>query len=385
MNQLVYVIVAQAAIALMLTAILFLCWLRVDRRPHALTWSLAFAVVTVSYALNVARGLMPHALYWALVNGLSLAAMGLAFAGFWQRAGRPPRPRRLLAVLLGAELLVVWFRVGTPHVGLTMAIVPLCSMAAMVGISVVLLRQERRLGVAERGMIFAAVFFGISQGVAGFVALQQGPDGDASVREVYNQVSFLTMPAAFAGIGMFALFIIASDLADGLRSLALTDQLTGVTNRRGFWEAAERARAEAARTGEPLSIALADIDHFKTVNDTHGHPVGDRVLQATAVRLGQELRAGDLMARVGGEEFAFLFPRTDEAAAHGICERLRNGMAMSPVVVDQIELEITCSFGLSSVDVHDTSIQSAIAAVDRSLYQSKIGGRNQVSSTGAAD
>jgi diguanylate cyclase (GGDEF)-like protein len=133
-----------------------------------------------------------------------------------------------------------------------------------------------------------------------------------------------------------------------LHELATHDPLTGATNRRALHDVLQRNVALAARTHLPLSLLMIDIDHFKRVNDGHGHPVGDRVLRTVAARIQERLRAQDLLARYGGEEFLVVLPLTSCEGARRVAEDIRAAVAQPPVVVDALELPVTVSVGVAT-------------------------------------
>ena len=136
----------------------------------------------------------------------------------------------------------------------------------------------------------------------------------------------------------------------------------------------------AKRYGTPLSLTLFDLDHFKQVNDTHGHPAGDRVLVAVARTVEQSLRESDVLARVGGEEFVVLLPNTNEEGAVDFAERLREALqAISPLTLE-LDAQITASFGVVEFDrdSDDSTGDALIAAADAALYNAKWLGRNRV-------
>ncbi len=160
-----------------------------------------------------------------------------------------------------------------------------------------------------------------------------------------------------------------------LESLAALDGLTGIKNRRAFGTRLEEEVARATRYNLPLALLLLDVDYFKSYNDTFGHPAGDEVLKTVAHILGQNARETDMAARYGGEEFVMLLPQTDTAGAWIIAERIRQAIAGQPWP----HRLVTVSVGMSSLlPVVDTGSQ-IIARADQALYQSKAGGRNQVS------
>src|SRR5207249_3948484 len=150
-------------------------------------------------------------------------------------------------------------------------------------------------------------------------------------------------------------------------SLASTDPLTGTANRRGWEEDFRRALAHAQKTGLPLSLVLIDIDHFKDFNDQHGHQAGDRLLKEVAARWMIHLRAADVLARFGGDEFAMILPNCPQWAARAIAER----------ICAAVPLGVTCSAGVSAWDGQE-SLESLVARADRALYRAKEEGRSRV-------
>jgi diguanylate cyclase (GGDEF)-like protein len=162
---------------------------------------------------------------------------------------------------------------------------------------------------------------------------------------------------------------------------ARTDSKTGLLNVSTWEREAESEIARALRTRSPLSIALLDIDHFKAVNDTHGHLVGDRVLRAVTDALSSQLRDYDRAGRFGGEEFVVLLPQTTELDAHRIAERLRRHIAELRVPVDDSEgadvVRLTVSVGVAGMDGTAGELTEMLAAADAALYYAKEAGRNR--------
>jgi diguanylate cyclase (GGDEF)-like protein len=158
-----------------------------------------------------------------------------------------------------------------------------------------------------------------------------------------------------------------AQLLEQLEQLAGTDPLTGIANRRAWDEALAREIAAAQRAGDPICVALLDLDHFKHVNDAHGHQHGDRVLQAVVAAWAGELRPRDLLARLGGEEFAILLPGSDAATGHGVAERLRAAMPAGTT---------TCSAGVAAWD-GTADAATLLATADEMLYLAKQAGRDR--------
>ncbi len=159
--------------------------------------------------------------------------------------------------------------------------------------------------------------------------------------------------------------------------LARIDPLTGLLNRRALIEQGERLRAAAQRHRRPLALIIFDLDHFKFINDLHGHAVGDEVLKETASLLQRLCRRDDLAARWGGEEFILLLPDTDISAAINLAERLREQLQQRKLWAGDAQIELRASFGLAALS-EQSSIDALIVQADKFLYQAKQGGRNRI-------
>ena len=157
--------------------------------------------------------------------------------------------------------------------------------------------------------------------------------------------------------------------------LASTDELTGLANRRAFLRQLDREIAGAAEFGWPLAVAIFDVDHFKAVNDRHGHAIGDRVLQQIAARAGSAVRGGDLVGRIGGEEFGILMPGATAEDATNVAERLRQAMEMAPTLDDLPS--ITVSVGIAARE-YQRDASALLEVADVALYAAKNAGRNRV-------
>lgn len=161
-----------------------------------------------------------------------------------------------------------------------------------------------------------------------------------------------------------------------LRELSITDELTGVYNRRHVLELAEAERIRAKRSGRPLSIALLDVDGFKAINDTYGHAGGDAALQQLAAICRGHARAGDYFARFGGEEFMFLLPDTDSSSATEFAGRLRAALAGTSVNYHGRRILFTVSIGIATLA--DEDIDCLVLRADNALYAAKRSGKNRL-------
>ncbi|WDG55976.1 GGDEF domain-containing protein [Pseudomonas chlororaphis] len=163
-----------------------------------------------------------------------------------------------------------------------------------------------------------------------------------------------------------------------LQRLATTDVLTQSSNRRHFFECANREFEQACQQGTPLAFLLLDIDDFKVINDTYGHPEGDNVLQRIAETGRATLRRGDLFGRIGGEEFAALFPGCAPDMARQVAERLQREIQRLTFSHGEEQFSITVSQGLTSLTADDENLDSLFARADAAMYEAKRQGKNRI-------
>lgn len=164
-----------------------------------------------------------------------------------------------------------------------------------------------------------------------------------------------------------------------LRQIADRDGLTDLLNRRALDARMSEAFSYFQRRGRPLSVALVDLDHFKQINDTHGHPAGDAVLQEVAQRLAEVVRDYDTVGRYGGEEFMLILPDTVAWSARLVAERVRAAVAEAPVPYQALELAITASVGVATIDFDfHGELTQLVEVADEALYEAKRRGRNRV-------
>ncbi len=163
-----------------------------------------------------------------------------------------------------------------------------------------------------------------------------------------------------------------------LRIQATHDSLTGLFNRMAILETLDRELTRSIRENTPLAVIMVDLDHFKGINDTHGHQAGDAVLKETARRMLSSLRAYDSVGRYGGEEFLVVIPGSDMDAAVELAERLRLGVSAQPVSVDGTMISATLSLGLAVSTGEITRPEQLLQRADEALYGAKAAGRNRV-------
>ena len=199
------------------------------------------------------------------------------------------------------------------------------------------------------------------------------------------------VPLALVFGGASIVLVIALEQAwSTVNELAMVDSLTGLSNRLSFAPAAEREIELARRHHQPLALLMLDVDHFKAINDRHGHLAGDQVLVEVGKRCRETLRTTDLLARWGGEEFIMLLPNTPQVRAQQLAERVREAVSASAqLVVDGHSVQVTVSVGVAGTVGAATgptvSLELLIQQADEALYRAKHAGRDQVSMSGHKD
>jgi diguanylate cyclase (GGDEF)-like protein len=167
------------------------------------------------------------------------------------------------------------------------------------------------------------------------------------------------------------------DVMTALKESAIRDGLTGIYNRRHLEERLAEEFARYQRYGSELSILLFDLDHFKRVNDQHGHLAGDAVLRATASRIAAAIRTMDVFARYGGEEFMLILPETGLGAAMLVAEKVRKLIGVERVDIGNTQLQVTASVGACAAHAGLSSYEALIRGADSALYGAKAQGRNR--------
>jgi diguanylate cyclase (GGDEF)-like protein len=186
-------------------------------------------------------------------------------------------------------------------------------------------------------------------------------------------------PRSFSSRDLVILQELAGACMDRIELLesAATDSLTGAMTRRAFKTEAEQFISLARRHQHDLSCIALDIDHFKNVNDSYGHAVGDQVLKAVAAACKATLRAGDLLGRLGGEEFAIVLPHVDRQAAFAVAEKVRESISALDIPSEHGAIKVTASLGITSLSIVGKEIETLLAQADAAMYQAKHGGRNR--------
>ncbi|MGV8839645.1 MAG: diguanylate cyclase [Bauldia sp.] len=364
------------------TGLLLWSWLQ-HRRETSLLWlSAGYALAGVGNSLLAFRDVLPDFFTVQLANAVVLYGLGLGWNAARSFAGR----RTTQLVPAGAAL--AWMLVvQIPAIGqafewrvtiVSLVMAALCVLAA------------REVWLADRLRTRAAV--AIVFGFHAAVVLARIPFAvvgwfKGGIEEPYQDIQF-SIFAIESAIFVYALAVLMVTLVKErvetrLRAAALTDPLTGLPNRRALFDRANSMIAHGARYKRPTAVIVFDLDRFKQINDTYGHPVGDAVLQAFASAARDTLRAGDCIGRIGGEEFAAILPDTDEDCGRIAAERIMRAFAGGVADLHSSRANCTASAGLSSSLGSTMSIEMMLNAADKALYEAKRLGGNQLRTAAA--
>ena len=311
---------------------------------------------------------------WTACSVLGLIAVYAAIRSGWSRRFKDPA-LTLAQILYAITCCAAAFVIAGPARGVTLPILAIILMFGIFGLT-----TRQMLGV----LVYSLVAFGVASGV---VAARDEPDYPTVVAAAYvGMVVVVLLSSTFLTTRVQStrehLRRQKAELAQALeqiRQLATHDDLTGLLNRRAMLDRMQLEQRRSLRSGSPLLIAQLDIDHFKAVNDTHGHAAGDLVLQSFADTVRRNVRDTDVLARWGGEEFVLLLCDTPAADAVALMERLRQAVQAMQVPVAQggQPITVTVSIGLARHTPADP-LAGTLERADRALYAAKAGGRNRV-------
>jgi len=362
-----------------LSIIFFIAWKTLGEQPYALSWSVGFLGATCQWFFTLQSDWFPsYETYWLTVNAFALVLITLGIRGHCQRTDCQNLPSNLWPYAAVVYAGIIWTTVVDAHIGFSVALIPATACVTLFLSALMIIRHREVSRPAEWAAATSMVIFAISQGIAAGMAAMQGAAGDSTYQSLYVDYNFLTLPAGYMGMGMFIIFMLASDISIDMKQLAIHDQLTGILNRRGLGEQGASAYAAFRRTGRPVSVIMTDIDRFKFINDEYGHAVGDAALVHFAELLIENRRVDDILARVGGEEFAIVLQGADLQGALNIAVDLCAKIEANAMQIDDNTLKMTASFGVATVSNKDTCLSDTIIRADRALYRSKRAGRNQV-------
>lgn len=349
---------------------------RFERWP--LWWGLSNILIGLGLIGVGLRGNIPDILSIPLANTVSWIGYLLILFGVRSFAGRPARlPLYLLAVAAAALPLFLWNEPDgfVKRVVLVAVLVMACDML-LVREGLLLWRRERLASGAILAALFAptVVLFAIRGYLAatGQLGTELFPANDANQWVAATGTAFLLLR------GSALLLLAAERNRNTLVAIAQHDPLTGAMNRSGLERAMARIATDAGKRPGRLTLLLIDIDHFKSLNDTHGHAAGDRILQLFAEAARSELRASDVLARHGGDEFVALLPHMSTRDAVRVANRIRSAFGRALAGRDGVTLQPTLSIGVAEGNAASNELEALLEQADEALYRSKRLGRDRV-------
>nr|WP_314544733.1 GGDEF domain-containing protein [uncultured Massilia sp.] len=378
MSVLLLLLVTTALSAVMLMVLLSLARHAV---PGVRQWSIANALAIVALLLFAARGHVPDVLSFDAANLLLLCSPIFMYAGFLLHLGKRVPVRRLAAWAVLSTLALAWFRYAVDATALRIALTSLFH-GVVNGAIAWALRRSASPGRARYPARFAFWSAALQTAcyAARFVLYVVQFDIAVSVFDasLMNLVFVALGTLALPTLTMGAVMMANADIIARTTYAAEHDYLTGAWTRRAFSKLAERERERIARSGGELSVLVFDADHFKAINDTYGHAMGDRVLGDIVLRTGTVIRGIDSCARLGGEEFAVLLPQTGASPALVAAERLRTTLEQGCVGDgDGGLIRYTVSVGVATLEPNE-AVARMMERADAALYAAKSAGRNRV-------
>jgi diguanylate cyclase (GGDEF)-like protein len=357
---------------------LYVVGTRLESRSHALVWSVAFSLSSLQWGLlGLSRLSAPRVVVTAIASLLGLGATILYAHGFRLRRGGRRDEQLFIATAVLVTVTMAACLLLDPQLTTRYFLVPACKAIFFIWAMANLFRSRRSASAAEWSVMVLLLLI-VSEAML-LPAITLARDLGVTSLEVERFAAlraqvFTTGPAT-AATTLFTLLLIAADFSAERRRLVQTDPLTGVLNRLGF-EQALRAAGRRRR----ISVAIADIDHFKAINDRFGHAAGDAALAAFANRLAAGVRQSEVVGRIGGEEFALLL---DDAPAEALARMEAMREAAAAVTIERHpDLRFTVSFGVAERGAYE-AIDMTMGRADQALYRSKRTGRNRTTLAGA--
>ena len=341
-------------------------------------WGASLFAQACAWALFAAHDVQPDSLMFVTANFLLAASFMMQAAALFEFQRRAVPASALIAgpFMVALTCLLLAGTVAT-SIAVSDFLQGLCCLAVLWQTcrSEVHHRHRTRYVMMFAYGVLVAIFFSLGA----LDLLTPMTSTDAGISEEFG---YLVAIAAVV-LSSFSFLLMHKERAeDEMYKLATVDPLTGVFNRRTFIELAERELARCRRSGLPLRLLMLDMDHFKRVNDTRGHLVGDDVLREFSSTVADCLRREDLLVRYGGEEFCVLLPGADAGTALTLAERIRAAIDDTQMPTRSGPVHITCSVGICGDDAMaiDT-LDSLLSCADAALYLAKAAGRNQVVSS----
>jgi diguanylate cyclase (GGDEF)-like protein len=363
-------------VTVILGALLLLAWRRDQSTVALVWWGIGYLLGGGSFGLLAARGVVPDVLSIEIANALVLVGYSFVFAGARAFNGR----NTPVTVFLVAPLIwLTAMKVPTIAADINLRAIVVSSLqCSLVALTAYEFWRERAEPLLSRWPTIALLGTQFVMLNTRMIVVMTTPV--LSHADFFRSSKFALMAFGTVLYTIALAFMLLSMTKERSelrhKIAALIDPLTGLANRRFFMSDADAAIARRSSRNEPLAVLLADLDHFKKINDVFGHAIGDQVLKIFAAVLNRTVGTNDLVGRIGGEEFAILLPGSDEAAALELAERIREAFAQGAAEVEGRAVAATVSIGVSASRIGD--LTGLLARADGALYQAKKSGRNRV-------
>jgi diguanylate cyclase (GGDEF)-like protein len=375
------IIVMMSVLSVLFSALLTLAGLRVNHYRGIWHWAAGSLFIGLGFAAAYFQEQPPFN-FWFVVFGSTLIALGLGMQFNGITAFKTGRCNRYIPLLITALVFIVntWFAIISPDINARVIFNSLvfglfngaCARALLIRIE-----QPLRTAYWFTGASFAVL--AILLLLRSIMAFLAPPDSYGIYsHSTINPLAFFVGNIAQLCITFGLVLMLNYRLSTDLQKQASIDVLTGALNRRSLEQEADRLSARCLRTGDTLAVLMIDVDHFKSINDHYGHPVGDEVLKRLAALVQQTIRSDDYFARYGGEEFCIMLPSTGEQEAWLIADRLRQNYEELIMEFEGETLRSTISIGVADSLHAGIDFSTLIAAADKAMYQAKQQGRNRV-------
>jgi diguanylate cyclase (GGDEF)-like protein len=351
----------------------------VHGRPAALsTWGWSRQLQAAGWLLLAigASGVVPEHLALPVAYALVFAGVAWEAGALWERGGGRRWRTATTAVLVPAFIaFMLCYRID--EIGLRALAGSLILGAFYLSAAAALARRWAQASMLRRFLALATALLALVVGARGALVVL-APAGwgwmsNEMLRTLYSGALYLLML-----LGAFGWLLLGREgLQEELARQEVIDPLTDCANRRGFFQFLAQWMALARRPGPPTALVLFDLDQFKRVNDSYGHPAGDVVLRTLVEVCKRQLRDSDQLGRLVGVEFAILLPRTSLEDAAMVAERMRAAIAATPVKTERVLITLSASFGVTTLRADDSSV-TLLARADEALRTAKNAGRNRV-------
>ncbi|MFK0383212.1 MULTISPECIES: GGDEF domain-containing protein [Rhizobium/Agrobacterium group] len=362
-----------AAETLTLAVLLGTLWLHRPSRPHNLYFAAGFIATGTGTILIAMRGDIASFLSIEVGNTLTLAAFG-----FWL-AGLMTFEQRKLAGWIAIPALIwiagMFLQPVRENMVSRILLYQGCAAIGYFMLAAIVLKKDAPNQGNRKALAAILVFQAVSSAITAFFVLPKDMSSSHAIP--------LTVPLAFSSaLGFTAIIMISAKIMmeeteRRLNRLAMTDHLTGVLNRRGLAEEFDRIKSRVPAAASHVVLTVFDIDHFKKINDRHGHQAGDAVLVHFCHLAAKIINERGLFVRMGGEEFALICAADDPAQAIILAENIRMALCKSPILAEGQQIQVTVSAGIADSVIGEADLNKLLTEADRALYSAKKSGRNR--------